>query len=95
MRSVEHTIQHLDELAEALDRNIADTRKRLADTLGQVDTPFEYAEHLAELTRRQDEIENALDLTKSQAPRQLESEPETNLAPSESGPVPLVGVQEG
>ena len=68
MRSVEHTIQHLDERAEALDRNIADTRKRLADTQAQVDAPFEYAERLAELVRRQDEIENALDLTKSQTP---------------------------
>ena len=95
MRSVEHTIQHLDELAEALDRNIADTRKRLADTQGQVDTPFEYAEHLAELVRRQDEIENALDLTKSQAPGGLESEPETDAAACGESPVPLVGVQEG
>jgi ABC-type transporter Mla subunit MlaD len=94
MRSVEHTIQHLDELAEALDRNIADTRKRLADTQGQVDTPFEYAEHLAELVRRQDEIENALDLNKSQAPGRLDPEPETDLAPSENGPLPLVGVPE-
>ena len=30
--SVEHTIQHLDDLMETLERNIADTRKRYADT---------------------------------------------------------------
>ena len=93
MRSVEHAIQRLDELAEILDRNIADTRKRLADTQGQVDTRFEYAAQLAELVRRQDEIENILDLTRSQAPRQLESEPETDPLPGESGPVPRLGVQ--
>ncbi len=66
MRSVEHTIRHLDERAQSLERDLADSRKRLADTRGQVDTPFEYAERLAELVRRQDEIENELDLTKNQ-----------------------------
>ena len=85
----------MGELAEALDRSIADTRKRLADTQGQVDTPFEYAERLAELVRRQDEIENALDLTKSQAPGRLQPEPETDAASCGESPVPLVSVQEG
>ena len=71
MRSLEHTIQHLDELAEALERNITDTRKRLADTQAQLGAPFEYAAKLTELARRQDEIESALDLTKNQAASQL------------------------
>ncbi len=74
IRSVEHTIQHLDDLADNLARNIADTRKRLADTQAQVDTPFEYAERLAALVQRQQEIEDALDLTKNQAPRQFDAE---------------------
>ena len=60
-----------------------------------MDTPFEYAERLAELVRRQDEIENALDLTKSQAPSGLESEPETDPNSGGGSPVREVEVQEG
>ncbi len=74
IRSLEHTIQHLDETAANLALNITDSRKRLADTQAQVETPFEYAERLASLARRQQEIEDELDLTKGQAPNQLEAE---------------------
>ena len=74
IRSVEHTIQHLEEVAETLTRNLADTRKRLADTQTQVDAPFEYATRLAELVQRQKEIEAELDLTKNQASAQLDAE---------------------
>ena len=76
IRSVEHTIQHLDETAANLASNITDTRKRLTDTRAQVETPFEYTERLAFLTRRQQEIEDELDLTKSQAPSGLDGKPE-------------------
>ena len=75
IRSVEHAIQRLDEVAANLLQSIADTRKRLAETQAQADAPFEYAEPLACLSRRQQEIERQLDLTKSQAPGQLDAEP--------------------
>jgi N12 class adenine-specific DNA methylase len=75
IRSVEHTIQHLDEFAASLTQNILDTRKRLADTQAQVGAPFEYAERLALLARRQQEIEDQLDLTKDQAPGALDGKP--------------------
>jgi hypothetical protein len=86
IRSVEYVIQHLEELAETLARNITDTRKRLADTQTQVDTPFEYAELLATLVRRQQEIEDELDLTKNRASAQLEADSprEQPLAESEA-----------
>ena len=71
IRSVEHTLQHLEDIVENLDRAIADTQKRLTDTQAQVDTPFEYAERLAELAQRQQQIEDELDLTKNQASAQL------------------------
>ena len=71
IRSLEHTIQHLDKIVENLMRGIADARKRLADNQAQVNTPFEYAERLAELVQRQQEIEDELDLTKNQASAQL------------------------
>ena len=71
IRSVEHTIQHLEEVAETLARNLADTRKRLADTQAQVNAPFEYGARLAELVQRQQQNEDELDLTKNQASAQL------------------------
>ena len=82
-------------MAETLARNIADTRKRLADTQAQVDAPFEYAERLAELVQRQQEIEDELDLTKNQAPGGLEPEPETGACSGGGSPVREVEVQEG
>jgi len=78
IRSVEHAVQHLDEVAGNLVQSMADTRKRLAETVAQLDAPFEYAEPLARLSQRQQEIEQQLDLTKSQAPSQLEAEPESS-----------------
>jgi hypothetical protein len=72
---VEHTLQHLEEVVENLARGIADARKRLADNQAQVNTPFEYAERLAELVRRQQEIEDELDLTKNQGSAQLGDDP--------------------
>jgi ABC-type transporter Mla subunit MlaD len=74
IRSVEHTIQHLEDLAANLEQTIADTRKRLADTKAQVEAPFEYAEKLASLVQRQQEIEDLLDLTKNQASSQLNAD---------------------
>lgn len=74
IRTVEHAVQNLEDLADSLARAITDTRKRLADTQAQVGAPFEYAGHLAELVRRRDEIESALDLTKNQASAQLDAD---------------------
>ena len=45
----------------------AETRKRVADLQVQTEQPFEYQERLASLSQRQDQLEPALDLTKSQA----------------------------
>ena len=81
IRSVEHTIQHLDDTAANLARNITDTRKRLVDTQAQVESPFEYGERLAALAHRQQEIEDELDLSKSQVPSGLDAKPDE--APTE------------
>jgi hypothetical protein len=42
-----------------------------------VNAPFEYAERLASLVQRQQEIEEELDLTKNQASAQLGADPST------------------
>ena len=83
IRSVEHTIQHLEELAANLEQTIADTRKRLTDTKVQVEAPFEYVEKLASLVHRQQEIGDALDLTKNQASSQLNADGSDGSSPDD------------
>lgn len=73
IRSVEYVIQNLEEAAALAERNLADTRKRIEDLKLQTDQPFEYEEKLAALSRRQDKIEDALDLTKNQAVAQADA----------------------
>jgi hypothetical protein len=74
IRSVEHVVQHLDDVADSLTQTITDTRKRLNDTRAQVDTPFEHTERLAALVQRQQQLEAELDLTRNQAPAALAAE---------------------
>jgi hypothetical protein len=87
IRSVEYVIQTLDETAANLQAQIASTQKRLADLAAQVAQPFEYEERLASHSRRQQEIEDALDLTKNQAGTQREDQalPATPEIESEIG----------
>jgi hypothetical protein len=79
IRSVEYVIQNLDETAANLEQQIATTQKRLADLAAHVAQPFEYEERLSSLNRRQQEIEDALDLTKNQAGTQREDEASTDV----------------
>jgi len=74
MRSVEHAVQSMDEVAAGLTGRIADTRKRLTELTAQSGQPYEYEDRLAALSLRQQEIADALDLTKSQASRQMATE---------------------
>ena len=83
MRSIEHTIQNLDETATDFAKNITDTRKRIADLAAQNDQPFEYEERLSTLICRQQEIADALDLTKNQASAQLDADISKEPAPAE------------
>ena len=73
IRSVEYAVQNLEEVAATVEQRIAETRKRIFDLQVQTGQPFEYEERLAGLSRRQDEIEEALDLTKGQAVAQLDA----------------------
>jgi hypothetical protein len=74
MRSVEHAVQSMDEVAAGLTGRIADTRKRLTELTAQSGQPYEYEDRLAALSLRQQEIADALDLTKSQASSQMATE---------------------
>ena len=81
IRSVEYTIQNLDETAATLTENIKSSQKRIAGMQEQAEQPFEYADKLAALAKRQQEITDALDLNKNQASNQLDAQ--TNEVPEE------------
>ena len=74
IRSLEATVQGFEERAVKLDADIADAHKRIKELESKVGTPFEKEEHYQCLCRRQSEIEEQLDLTKNQAPSQVEVE---------------------
>ena len=71
IRSVEYAIQNLDEVVASVERAILETEKRIVDLTAQIGQPYEYEERLATQSRRQQEIADALDLTKNQASGQL------------------------
>ena len=74
IRSVEATVQGFEERAAKLETDIADSHKRAKELESKVGAPFEKEERYQHLSRRQSEIEEKLDLTKNQAPSQIEAE---------------------
>lgn len=75
IRSLEATVQGFEERAVRLEADVADALKRTKELETKVGAPFEKEERYQELTRRQSQIEEALDLTRNQAPSQIEAEP--------------------
>ncbi|MCW5555500.1 MAG: hypothetical protein KIS67_25475 [Verrucomicrobiae bacterium] len=75
IRSLEATIQGFEERAAKLEADIADAHKRGKELEAKVGAPFEHEERYQHLSRRQSEIEEKLELTKNQAPGQVEAEP--------------------
>jgi len=73
IRSLEATVQGFEERATKREADIADTQKQAKDLEGKVGAPFEREARYQELSRRQGEIEEQLDLTKNQAPSQAEA----------------------
>jgi hypothetical protein len=73
IRSLESTVQGFEERATRLESDIKDSQKRATELEAKVGSPFEKEERYHHLARRQSEIEEQLDLTKNQAPNQLEA----------------------
>jgi len=73
IRSLESVVQGFEERAGRLDADIKDSQKRGVELEAKVGAPFEKEERYHHLARRQSEIEEQLDLTKNQAPNQLEA----------------------
>jgi N12 class adenine-specific DNA methylase/predicted O-methyltransferase YrrM len=79
IRSLESVVQGFEERAARLESDIKDSQKRATELEAKVGSPFEKEERYHKLVNRQSEIEEKLDLTKNQAPSQVESEsPEEN-----------------
>jgi N12 class adenine-specific DNA methylase len=73
IRSLEATVQGFEERAVRLEIDIADAHKRGKELETKVGAPFEHEKQYHELCCRQSEIEEKLDLTKNQAPSQVEA----------------------
>ena len=73
IRSLEATVQGFEERAGRLETDIADAHKRAKELEGKVGAQFEKEERYQHLCRRQNEIEEKLDLTKNQAPSQVDA----------------------
>jgi hypothetical protein len=74
IRSLEAGVQGFEERATKLEADIADAHKRAKELETKVGAAFEKEDHYQRLCRRQSEIEEQLDLTKNQAPSQVETE---------------------
>ena len=72
IRSLESTVQGFEERAGRMEADIKDSQKRGGELEAKVGAPFEKEERYHHLARRQAEIEDQLDLTKNQAPSQIE-----------------------
>jgi len=94
IRSLEATVQGFDERAERLALDITDAHKRVKELGEKVGAKFEREDRFQELTRRQSEIEEKLDLTKNQAPSQAEAgEAEQIVEQNSEGQTPAKAVR--
>lgn len=75
IRSLEATVQGFEERAVRLEADIKDSQKRAIELEAKIGAPFEKEERFHVLVKRQAEIEEKLDLTKNQAPSQVEDVP--------------------
>jgi ribosomal protein L27 len=72
IRSLESLVQGFEERAVSLERDITDFQKKAKELQGKVGVPFEHESRYHELVQRQGDIEEKLDLTKNQAPSQVD-----------------------
>ena len=84
IRSLETTVQGFEERAAKLEADIEDADKRGKELDSNVGAPFEHEERYQHLSRRQSEIEEKLDLTKNQAPSQVEADSPEDTAQKNS-----------
>ncbi|MDX1951078.1 MAG: DEAD/DEAH box helicase family protein [Verrucomicrobiota bacterium] len=75
IRSLEHSIQTMDERISRAECELTDCQKRCSELGSKLGEPFEHEAKLLSLANRQQELEAALDVTKNQAPNGLAADP--------------------
>ena len=73
--SLEHVVRSLDEHINEFRNDLAGTQRRLEELQPHAHKPFEHEQKLKALIQRQQEIMQALDLTKNQAANSLAADP--------------------
>ena len=76
--SVEHALERMDDRLRERESDLKQCHKQSADLTKQLDHPFEHEEKLTMAAKRQQEIVNALDITKNQASAAVTESPEEN-----------------
>ena len=74
IRSVEYTAQNMEERLQGWQRNLSESEKNSRELESKIGQPFEHESKLQSLVLRQQELENALDITKNQASNSLSAE---------------------
>ncbi len=86
IRSVEYTAQNLEARLSGWQRDLTEAEKNSRELETKIGQPFEHESKLQSLAQRQQELENALDITKNQAANSLSAEEsnEPENAPTQS-----------
>ena len=71
--SVEHALESMEDRLRERESDLKQAHKQTEDLTNQLDHPFEHEEKLTVATKRQQEIIEALDITKNQASAKLDA----------------------
>jgi hypothetical protein len=74
IRSLEYLVQNLEERVAYNQRDLADSEKKCRELETKLGQPFEHESKLQSLAQRQQQLEDALDITKNQAANSLSTE---------------------
>ena len=74
IRSLEYLVQNFEERLEHNQRDLADSEKKCRELETKLGLPFEHESKLQSLAQRQQQLEDALDITKNQAASSLSTE---------------------
>jgi N12 class adenine-specific DNA methylase len=94
IRSLESIMQGFEDRATTMERDIADLQKRAKELESKVGVPFEHEKRYQELAKRQADIEEKLDLTKNQAPNQLDAAENSNVITLDENTSPIQTVNQ-
>jgi hypothetical protein len=84
--SVEHALDSMADRLRERESDLKLSHKQTEDLTKQLDHPFEHEEKLATATKRQQEIVEALDITKNQASAKLDAGAEQSAESVEEAP---------